>query len=53
MQSDLSQPIHLVEHAGRWVVLDGYHRLLRTIVGERQIISAMRLSADDLAAVPD
>src|SRR5215217_3379536 len=29
MICDLSYPIHLYKHNGRWTVLDGFHRLLK------------------------
>jgi ribosomal protein S18 acetylase RimI-like enzyme len=50
MASDLSFPIVLTEHRGRWVVLDGYHRLLKTIILGEKTITAVRASPQDLAA---
>jgi hypothetical protein len=48
---DLSHPIHLVEHNGRLVVLDGFHRLLKTALEGHAEIDAMELSAADLASI--
>jgi hypothetical protein len=51
MASDLEQPIHLVEHHGRLVVLDGYHRLLKAAIQGRAQIEAMVLSQQDLPSI--
>jgi hypothetical protein len=51
MASDLRYPIHLVEHRGRMVVLDGFHRLLKAAMEGHAEIDAMVLSQDDLEAV--
>jgi hypothetical protein len=42
MWSDLGDPIHLAERNGRWVVLDGYHRLLKAVIEGRSTIRAVR-----------
>ncbi len=51
MASDLEHPIHLVEHNGRLVVLDGYHRLLKAAIQGRAQIEAMVLSQQDLQSI--
>jgi hypothetical protein len=51
MASDLEQLIHLVEHNGRLVTLDGYHRLLKTAMEGRPEIDAMVLSRQDLESI--
>jgi ParB-like chromosome segregation protein Spo0J len=51
MASDLEHPIHLVEHKGRFVVLDGYHRVLKAAIEGRTEIAAIVLSQRDLASV--
>lgn len=51
MASDLSQPIHLVKHNGRLVVLDGNHRLLKAALHGRVQIEAMILSQQDLQSI--
>jgi len=48
---DLSHPIHLVEHNGRLVVLDGLHRLLKAALEGQAEIDGMELSAADLASI--
>lgn len=51
MASDLGRPIHLVEHNGRLVVLDGFHRLLKAALEGRTEIDAMVLSREDLESI--
>jgi hypothetical protein len=51
MASDLGRPIHLVEHNGRLVVLDGFHRLLKAALEGRAEIDAMVLSQEDLESI--
>lgn len=51
MASDLGYPIHLVEHRGRLVVLDGYHRLLKAAIESRAEIDAVILSQQDLESI--
>ncbi|WP_433476127.1 hypothetical protein ACQPZP_03240 [Spirillospora sp. CA-142024] len=51
MASDLGHPIHLVEHNGRLVVLDGFHRLLKADIEGRVEVEAMVLSPADLESI--
>ena len=51
MASDLEHPIHLVEHTGRLVVLNGYHRLLKAAIEGRPEIEAVALSSQDLESI--
>ena len=51
MAYDLGRPIHLVEHNGRLVVLDGFHRLLKAALEGRAEIDAMVLSQEDLESI--
>jgi hypothetical protein len=51
MASDLGHPIHLVEHNGCLVILDGYHRLLKAAIEGCAEIDAMVLCQQDLQAM--
>jgi hypothetical protein len=51
IESDLAHPIHLVEHRGRLVVLDGFHRLLKANTEDRPRVSAVVLSEEDLESL--
>ena len=42
-------PIHITWQHGRWIILDGYHRLLTTVVRHRPTIKAVKVRAEDLA----
>jgi hypothetical protein len=42
MWSELDDPIVLARRNGRWVVLDGYHRLLKAFVEGRRTIRARK-----------
>jgi hypothetical protein len=49
-RADTAHPIHVTWYRRRWVILDGYHRLLRTIVEGRRTIKAVKVRAEDLAS---
>jgi hypothetical protein len=46
--TDTSYPIHVTHHRGRWVILDGYHRLLKTLVHGGRTIKVVKVRAGDL-----
>lgn len=46
--ADLSFPIHVMRHRGRLVILDGYHRLLKTLLLGRKTIRAVAIRRDEL-----
>jgi hypothetical protein len=48
-RADTSYPIHIAERGGRWVVLDGYHRLLKTLLQGAPTIKVVKVRAQDLA----
>lgn len=48
MATDLAYPIHVTEHHHRLVILDGYHRLLKTMLLGHTSLDAMEVTADDL-----
>lgn len=51
LAANLGYPIHLVEHNGRMVVLDGYHRLLKAAIQGHTRIDAMVLSPQQLQSI--
>ncbi len=51
MESDLRYPVHAVHHHDRLVILDGFHRLARAVLEQRQEIAAMMLSPADLGSI--
>lgn len=49
-RADTAYPIHITRHRGRWVVLDGYHRLLKTLARGDPTVKAVKVRAADLAS---
>lgn len=57
MNADLSHPIDLMEHKGRWLILDGLHRLVKAkILGQSKVMvrkiprsEVSNISPDDTA----
>jgi len=38
MKTDLSHPIDIMENKGRWLILDGLHRLVKSVIlGEQKV----------------
>lgn len=50
MSADLTYPIHVAAHGGRWVILDGYHRLLKAVVLGENSIAVVRVTECDVGA---
>jgi predicted acetyltransferase len=48
-RADTTYPIHVTLHKGRWVILDGYHRLLKTLTQGAPTIKVVKVRAGDLA----
>jgi hypothetical protein len=46
-------PIHVTLHNGRWIILDGYHRLLKTLLKDASTIKVMKVREAHLAAARD
>lgn len=49
LQADLAYPIHVTRSRGRWVILDGYHRLLETLLLGLPTIKVVHVRAEDVA----
>jgi hypothetical protein len=47
--ADTRYPIHVTERGGRWVILDGYHRLLKSLLQAAPSISVVKVRAQNLA----
>lgn len=46
-RTDTRYPIHVTFHNDRWIILDGYHRLLKTLSRGRANIKAVQVQAND------
>lgn len=51
LAADLSFPIHVTWHNGRWTILDGVHRLLKATMEGNAHIAAMVLSEEDFQGI--
>lgn len=51
MAADLAWPIHIMRFRGRWIILDGVHRLLKAEMLGRERIPGMVLSRSDYASI--
>jgi hypothetical protein len=49
--ADLTEPIHAIRRRGRWVVLDGVHRLAQAVRSGRTSMAVKELRASDLARI--
>lgn len=48
LAADLEYPIHITLHNSRWVILDGYHRLLKALLLGHKSIRGMSVAERDL-----
>ena len=48
-RADTTYPIHITLHNDRWIILDGYHRLLKTLLCGNSTIKVVKVRAEDLA----
>ncbi len=47
-RADTRYPIHVTRHNSRWVILDGYHRLLKSLIRGAPTICVVKVWAEDL-----
>ena len=51
MKSDLSYPIDIMENKGRWLILDGLHRLVKAkILGKTKVL-VRKVSRDKIPEI--
>ena len=48
-RADTAYPIHITRYRGPWVILDGYHRLLKALAAGSRTIKAVKVRAADLS----
>lgn len=46
MKADLSYPIDIMENKGRWLILDGLHRLMKASVLGMETVKVRKISCD-------
>lgn len=52
-EADTSFPVHVLRRRGRWVVLDGVHRLLKADVSGAPTVAAVVVAVEHLARILD
>lgn len=48
LKSDLSYPIDIMENKGRWLILDGLHRLMKAYIQGLQIVNVRIIPRDNI-----
>jgi len=51
MKADLYYPIDIMENKGRWLILDGLHRLAKAVINKKERISVRIISRDLIANI--
>lgn len=46
MKADLSHPIDIMENKGRWLILDGLHRLMKASIQGEKKVQVRKISRD-------
>jgi hypothetical protein len=46
MRADLSHPIDIMEHKGRWLILDGLHRLMKSSIMDAEKVHVRKISRE-------
>jgi hypothetical protein len=46
MTADLSHPIDIMEHKGRWLILDGLHRLMKSSIMDAEKVHVRKISRE-------
>ncbi len=46
MKADPSYPIDIMENKGRWLILDGLHRLMKTSILGTKTVRVRKISRD-------
>jgi len=51
MKSELKYPIDIMENKGRWLILDGLHRLMKTSIQAQDKVIVRKISRDDIPKI--
>lgn len=51
MKSDLKYPIDLMQNKGRWLILDGLHRLMKAKIQGLDIVKVRKISRDEIPRI--
>jgi len=51
MRADTSHPIDIMENKGRWLILDGLHRLMKLSIQGEKVISVRKIPRDKIPEI--
>jgi hypothetical protein len=51
MRSDTSHPIDIMENKGRWLILDGLHRLMKLSISGEKTIKVRKIPSDKIPEI--
>ena len=51
MNADLSYPIDIMENKGRWLILDGLHRLMKAFIQNQKTVQVRKIPRSEIAKI--
>ena len=51
MRADLSHPIDIMENKGRWLILDGLHRLMKATIQEESTVQVRKIPREKIPEI--
>lgn len=51
MKADTSHPIDIMENKGRWLILDGLHRLMKLYISGEKVIKVRKISREKIPEI--
>ena len=51
MKADLKHPIDIMENKGKWLILDGLHRLMKAFIQDQDKVKVRIISRDDIPKI--
>ena len=51
IKSDLKYPIDIMKNKGRWLILDGLHRLMKASILGQEIVKVRKISRDNIPKI--
>ena len=51
MNADLQYPIDIMENKGRWLILDGLHRLMKSFILKNNQVQVRKISRDKISEI--
>lgn len=51
LKADLSYPIDIMENKGRWLILDGLHRLMKAYIQGQKVVCVRKIPRDKIPSI--